>query len=64
VAAVSRGVHGFPAELTSLVGREEQVREVAGLLGRYRLVTVTGQGGPGKTRLVGRGGPGCGGPVR
>jgi hypothetical protein len=24
------GVHGFPAELTSFVGRDEQVREVAG----------------------------------
>jgi MoxR-like ATPase len=54
VSAVSRGVHGFPAELTSFVGREEQVREVAGLLGRYRLVTVTGPAGAGKTRLVGR----------
>lgn len=52
MAAVSCGVHGFPDELTSFVGREEQVREVAGLLGRYRL--VTGPGGAGKTRLVGR----------
>ena len=48
------GVHGFPAELTSFIGREEQVREVAGLLGRYRLVTVTGPGGVGKTRLADR----------
>jgi hypothetical protein len=50
----SGGVHGFPAELTSFVGRAGPVREVAGLLEEYRLVTVTGPGGAGKTRLAGR----------
>ena len=48
------GVHGFPAELTSFIGRAGPVREVAGLLGEYRLVTVTGPGGAGKTRLAGQ----------
>ena len=47
------GVHGFPAVLTSFVGRAGAVREVAGLLENYRLVTVTGPGGVGKTRLAG-----------
>ena len=47
------GVHGFPAELTSFIGRAGAVRAVAGLLERYRLVTVTGPGGAGKTRLAG-----------
>ena len=47
------GAHGFPAVLTSLVGRAGAVREVAGLLEEYRLVTVTGPGGVGKTRLAG-----------
>jgi hypothetical protein len=47
------GVHGFPAVLTSFVGRAGPVREVAGLLGECRLVTVTGPGGVGKTRLAG-----------
>jgi len=47
------GVHGFPVVLTSFVGRAGAVREVAGLLEEYRLVTVTGPGGVGKTRLAG-----------
>ena len=47
------GVHGFPAVLTSFIGRAGPVREVAGLLGECRLVTVTGPGGVGKTRLAG-----------
>ena len=46
------GVHGFVPALTSFVGRGGPVREVAGLLDRDRLVTVTGPGGTGKTRLA------------
>ncbi|HEV3288954.1 MAG TPA: AAA family ATPase, partial [Streptosporangiaceae bacterium] len=38
--------------MTSFVGRAEEVAGVAGLLGEYRLVTVTGPGGVGKTRLA------------
>ena len=52
-ATVAGGVHGFPVTLTSFVGRDGPVREVAGLLADYRLVTVTGPGGSGKTRLAG-----------
>ena len=50
--AVAGGVHGFPAALTSFIGRAEPLREVAGLLSDHRLVTVTGPGGAGKTRLA------------
>ena len=46
-------MRGFPVVLTSFVGRAGAVREVAGLLEEYRLVTVTGPGGVGKTRLAG-----------
>ena len=40
--------------LTSFIGRDGPVRQVAGLVGEYRLVTVTGPGGSGKTRLAGQ----------
>ena len=47
-------MHGFPAALASFIGRAGALREVAGLLGECRLVTVTGPGGVGKTRLAGQ----------
>jgi predicted ATPase/DNA-binding CsgD family transcriptional regulator len=46
-------VHGLPAALTSFIGRAEPVHEVTSLLDKHRLVTVTGPGGSGKTRLAG-----------
>jgi len=52
--ASAAGLHGFVPALTSFVGRAGPVREVAALLDRYRLVTVTGPGGAGKTRLAGQ----------
>ena len=44
---------GLVPALTSFVGRESEVGKVAGLLEGCRLVTVTGPGGVGKTRLAG-----------
>jgi predicted ATPase len=38
--------------LTSLIGREADIREVERLLGEHRLVTLTGAGGSGKTRVA------------
>ncbi|MEV0387452.1 BTAD domain-containing putative transcriptional regulator [Nonomuraea sp. NPDC050643] len=43
---------GLPAQLTSFVGREDDVRGVLRLLNETRLVTLTGPGGSGKTRLA------------
>ena len=42
----------LPAPLTRFVGRETQLADVQGLLGAERLVTLTGAGGIGKTRLA------------
>ena len=42
----------LPAQLTSYVGRDEEVREIKELLLEHRLVVLTGAGGSGKTRLA------------
>ncbi|MFF4993419.1 BTAD domain-containing putative transcriptional regulator [Streptosporangium saharense] len=44
--------HALTAQLTSFVGRRRELERVGALLGRARLVTVTGPGGAGKTRLA------------
>ncbi len=43
--------HNLPVQLTSFVGRDEEIDEISGLLSSARLVTLAGAGGSGKTRL-------------
>ncbi|MGS2619269.1 BTAD domain-containing putative transcriptional regulator [Micromonospora sp. LZ34] len=51
-APPDRPVGNLPAALTELVGRDEAVAEVRAALADARLVTLTGPGGVGKTRLA------------
>ena len=44
--------NNLPAQLTSFVGRDRELAEVGGAVGAARLVTLTGVGGCGKTRLA------------
>ena len=52
VAWVSEAPSSLPAELTGLVGRRQDCAELRRLLSESRLVTLTGFGGVGKTRLA------------
>jgi predicted ATPase/DNA-binding CsgD family transcriptional regulator len=52
MAPVGRGTGNLPAELTSFVGRRDELAEVRRLLTGSHLVTLTGIGGVGKTRLA------------
>ncbi|HUQ40109.1 MAG TPA: adenylate/guanylate cyclase domain-containing protein [Acidimicrobiales bacterium] len=44
--------HNVPPDLTSFVGRDDETTAVLDLLADHRLVTLTGPGGAGKTRLA------------
>jgi predicted ATPase/DNA-binding CsgD family transcriptional regulator len=54
VAAVEldRRTDNLPAEVTRFIGRTRALGQVRDALGRYRLVTLRGVGGVGKTRLA------------
>ena len=44
--------HNLPTHLTALIGRRSDIHDVGRLVGGERLVTITGPGGVGKTRLA------------
>jgi len=47
-----RSKHNLPNQLTSFVGRAQEIADLEELLTANRLVTLTGTGGAGKTRLA------------
>jgi len=51
ISSVDARPNNLPTALTSFVGRESQVAEIAEILESARLLTMTGPGGTGKTRL-------------
>lgn len=50
--AAKAPLSNLPVELTSFVGRRQELRELKRLLTITRLLTLTGSGGAGKTRLA------------
>src|SRR5262245_45876526 len=52
LASATSGARHLPAATTSFVGRERELLELVELLAPRRLVTLTGAGGSGKTRLA------------
>lgn len=51
-AASQAIAHNFPKPLTSLIGRAHELDQIGRLLANHRLLTLTGAGGSGKTRLA------------
>ena len=47
-----RKLNNLPAHLTSYIGRGKVIREIKKLISEHRLITLTGPGGIGKTRLA------------
>ena len=52
INTLESSLHNLPTQLTSFIGREKEVAEIKALLDSGRLVTLTGPGGTGKTRLT------------
>jgi predicted ATPase len=52
LGSLDRMPGNLPEQVTSFVGRQTEVAELVGVVGAHRLVTLTGAGGVGKTRLA------------
>jgi predicted ATPase/DNA-binding winged helix-turn-helix (wHTH) protein len=51
-AAATHPATNLPEPVSELIGRDQELREILGLVEAHRLVTLTGPGGIGKTRLA------------
>jgi len=51
IKSIDIALHNIPAQMTSFIGREKELAEIKQSLSENRLVTLTGSGGAGKTRL-------------
>jgi predicted ATPase/class 3 adenylate cyclase len=51
IQSLNQFPNNLPKQLTSFIGREQQIAEIKTALRSARLVTLTGSGGTGKTRL-------------
>ena len=51
-APTRKAKHNLPVQLTSCIGREDEIAEINNFLSKDPLVTLTGSGGAGKTRLA------------
>src|SRR6266498_4218451 len=50
--SLSKPITNLPAPLTTFIGRAKEQSEVIKLIAKYRLITLTGSGGVGKTRFA------------
>jgi predicted ATPase/DNA-binding SARP family transcriptional activator len=51
-SSAPKRTNNFPAQLTSFIGRHREIATLISLLADHRLVTLTGSGGTGKSRLA------------
>lgn len=52
IQSMPRAVSNLPAQLTAFIGREDELKRLQDMRRRSRLLTLTGPGGAGKTRLA------------
>jgi predicted ATPase/class 3 adenylate cyclase len=52
IRSMPRAVTNLPAQLTAFIGREDELKQLQEMRRRTRLLTLTGPGGAGKTRLA------------
>jgi predicted ATPase/class 3 adenylate cyclase len=54
ITSSRQGITNLPLQLTTFIGREAELAALAEVLERARLLTITGPGGSGKTRVAGQ----------